>query len=364
MRKAEAACVFALAGALVSPHARAQDAAPAPKYKLQPLNLRREQFGTETLGELGRTRMRNGDCVGALQAFDEALRTTFVAALRRDRGLCHEKLGHSYPAIDDYRAYLTSAPDAADAEGIRERLVRLEQDTAGYSSASTDAPGDVEGGASARGKAPLSSSARDRMQMDYVERDDDPLQVPLRRGKGWSFGPIFSEHKWGANPALLALKGSNSGSSFGDSGTWAECVGLEVRYSLGPSGSIVFEAAYEHFNSTFVDLAVVSGLSSQVAYEWRFALDAEYRNQLILAPGLGFEHLAIQPGDAQASGVSMGGFVPRVRFGWRHLLASSAGLDVSVDAGAVSFFQYSNFPYDSNNTTGLVALDVAFLWGL
>jgi hypothetical protein len=363
MRKAESACVLALAGALVSATLRAEDAPPA-KYKVQPLNLHREQFGTEALGELGRTRMRSGDCVGALQAFDEALRTTFDAALRRDRGLCHENLGHAYPAIDDYRAYLTAAPEATDAEGIHQRLVKLEQDTAGYSSASTDAPGDVEGGASARGKASMSTSARGRPQLDYVEREDDPLQVPLRRGRGWSFGPIFSVRKWSTSPARIALPGSNAGSGFGDSSTWAESVGLDVRASLGPSGAIIFEVAYEHFNSTLVDSAIVSGLSALVGYEWRFPLDAEYHNQLFLAPGLGFEHLAVQPGDATSGGVSLGGFVPRVRLGWRHLLAQSAGLDVSLDGGVANFFQYGNFPYDKGGTTGLVALNLVLLWGL
>jgi len=47
------------------------------------------------------------------------------------------------------------------------------------------------------------------------------------------------------------------------------------------------------------------------------------------------------------------------------MLAVSAALDVSLDAGVVNFFEYSHFPYDSNNpTTFLVAANVAVLWGL
>ena len=83
---------------------------PPGKYKAQPLNLTREKLGSEGLGQAGRTRMKNGDCAGAIEVFDAALRSSIDSTLHRDRGLCHEKLGHAYPAIDDYRAYLTARP--------------------------------------------------------------------------------------------------------------------------------------------------------------------------------------------------------------------------------------------------------------
>ena len=176
-------------------------------------------------------------------------------------------------------------------------------------------------------------------------------------------------HKWGVSPARLALNNYSDGgpgSGFGDKSTWAECVGLEFRYSFAASSALLVGAGYEHFNSTAVDVAVVSGLTAEVAYEWRLPLDGDYKNQLIVAPGLGYEHLVIQPGDAQSSATSMGGFVPRVRIGWRHLLAASAGLDVSLDGGAVNFFAYGDFPYypRGDATSALVALNVALLWGL
>jgi Tetratricopeptide repeat len=383
MPKAQAACLLALAGALASAAAGAQSAPQQPsesthKYKPQPLNLRRQQNGAGAIGDQARARMRTGDCAGALEIFDAALRTSTDPTLRRDRGLCHERLGHAYPAIDDLRAYLTAAPEASDAEDVRQHLVNLERSTLGYSSGSTDVPGDVEGGArasaSASGgvaRASVTASTTPgggaHNRMEYIEREEDPLQTPLRRGKGYSVAPYFSEHKWGVSPARLALNHySNAGSSFGDNSTWAECVGLEFRYSFGPATALVVEAGYEHFNSTVVDLAVVSGLTSQVALEWRFPLDAEYANQLILAPGLGYEHLVVQPGDAQGSTSSMGGVVPRVRVGWRHLLVPSAGLGVSLDGGVVNFFSYSDFPFypRGDATSALVALDVDLIWGL
>ena len=381
-----AACVLAAAGGFVVRPAGAQETSaprPAPRYKAQPLNLRREQLGSVALSDVARKRMANGDCAGALDAFDAALRTSTDPTLRRDRGLCHERLGHPYPAIDDYRAYLTVSPGATDADSVRERLEKLEQQTLGYSSASTDVPGDVEGGASQqasasqrRGTAKASASvslgsegvagrgSEHREDLDYAEREDDPLQTSLKRGKGWSVAPFFSEHKWGVSPGGIASS-SYSGSPFGDAGTWSESVGIEARYSVGPSGALLLEAGYEHFNSTAIDSAVVSGLTSQIGFEWRFPLNPEYTNQLFLAPGLGFEHLVVQPGDAQSSSTSLGGFVPRVRFGWRHLLAPSAGIDVSIDGGSVNFFSYSHFPYDSNNPTGyLIGLNLALVWGL
>ncbi|MGA7119058.1 MAG: tetratricopeptide repeat protein [Polyangiaceae bacterium] len=387
MRKADA-CAFALASSLLSSPAGAQQAPKHPgkvvtgsagaqeagkpgDKKGQPLNLHRELRGAQAEGEVGRTRMRSGDWTGALDAFDHAIEGSPDPSLRRDRGQCHEKLGHPYPAIDDYRAYLTAAPEAPDADAIRDRLVKLEQDTLGYSSASTDVPGDVEGGASAaaagKARTGTAGAAKGRgEEMDYVEREDDPLGTPLRRGKGWSAAPFFSLHKWGLAPArvVFAPAGTSTSSSFSDSGSWAECVGLQARYSLGPSAALFLEAAYEHFNSTAFDFAIVSGLSSQVAFELRFPLDASYDNQLIVAPGLGYEHLLVQPGLEAISG-SLGGFVPRVRLAWRRLLAHSAGLELALDGGAVNFFAYSAFPFDSSHsTTFFLGLNVALLWGL
>jgi len=75
---------------------------------------------------LGRTRMAKGDYSGALEAFDAALRTSIDPTVHRDRGLCHEQLAHPFPAIDDFRIYLTALPDAPDAEDIRNRLNQLE----------------------------------------------------------------------------------------------------------------------------------------------------------------------------------------------------------------------------------------------
>ena len=379
MRKAHAACALALAGVLVSRAGVAQRAHPHPggaagagkPDETQPLNLRHPSLETDPRAGVARAHMHSGDCAGALAGFDDALRSKPDPTVRRDRGICQARLGHPYPAIDDLRAYLMAMPDATDADAVREQLATLEQETLGYSSASSDVPGDVEGGASAgaasRQATPEGETAtpvRDRRgQMDYVDQEaDDFSRSSLRGGRGWSLAPFFSQRKWGTSPSDSAQGG---GLAVGDGATWAECLGLQMRYSVSPTGALFLEAGYELFDSTASDAATLSGLSSEVGFEWRFPLEPSYRNQLILAPGLGYEHVAIRPSSPQESGTSVGGFVPRVRFGWRHMLATSTALDLSLEGGAANFFSYSSAPFDStSHTTYLVALNASVAWGL
>src|SRR5580698_2701494 len=150
MCKVPATLAVALALGLVQGPARAQSGQSAAAqheinrhYKAQPLNLHKEQLGTTAYAADARKRMAAGDFEGALTAFDAALRTDNAdPTLYRDRGICHEKLGHPYPAIDDYRRYLTSASDAPDADSIRERLDLLQDKVRGRvrSSEADDSP--------------------------------------------------------------------------------------------------------------------------------------------------------------------------------------------------------------------------------
>src|SRR5262249_19802363 len=96
------------------------DAAPpapsgGPSRSSTQFTLRREEAGGAD-GQVARQRARGGDCASALPSFDAAIRVTIEPTLRRDRGLCHEKLNHPFPAIDDYRAYLIARPEAPDAD--------------------------------------------------------------------------------------------------------------------------------------------------------------------------------------------------------------------------------------------------------
>jgi hypothetical protein len=362
MRKANVAIPAALAVALLASMAGAQtDSAPAKRYKVQPLNLRKEQLGTHAYTTAGRSRMQSGDCEGALDAFDAALRTTTEdPTLYRDRGLCHEKLGHPYPAIDDYSAYLTAMPEAPDADGIRQRLARLDEETTGRaqtaaSSDDTDVPSVDTSVSVDSGGAQVTAAAAPppHDKMEYVEYDPEAIKSPLRRGKGFSLAPIFAEHKWFFN-----------GSSFGDGQTWSENIGVQLRYSVAAHGAFVLEVSYERFNSTDADAFLVSGLSSQLAYEIRFPLDPAYDNQLLLDPGLGYEHLVFDPANPAFTSASANGLVPRGRIGIRHLIRDSAALDFSLDVGVAKWFVASQQGGPSVSTTPLVALNVGVVWGL
>ena len=345
---------------------------PSGKYHLQPLNLRREALGTDAFAAAARARMRNGDCAGALDDFDLALQSAVDATLNRDRGLCHERLGDPYPAIDDYRVYVTAAPDAADAEGIRQRLARLEMDVYKHSSESTDSPessGGGGGGSSAphaTATATVSASATGptitvnddippRDAMETVEHDHDEVLSSVRGGTGFGLAPFFSEHKW-----------NTPGSSFGDSTTWSESVGLQLRYSVTQSSAFYLEGGWELFNST--DVATISGLTSQLGYELRVPFDPRYNNQFLLGLGLGFEYLVATPKDVSQSGTSAGIFVPSVRVGWRHMLTDSVGLDLALGLGitakGLSTGSFLQGAPGQSTTVEILAANLGVVWGL
>jgi hypothetical protein len=260
--------------------------------------------------------------------------------------------------------YLTAEPDAHDADDIRHRLARLELETTGRSSESTDlpdgfgpasAPGPerAKGGGSGQEVVAAGESGPPQDKMDTLDRDDDRKQrSPLRRAKGWAVAPVFAEHKW-----------FSPHTSFGDSSTWAESVGGQIRYSFGGASALLLEAAFEHYNATDVDAETVSGLSSLVGFEFRFGLDPAYDNQLFLAPAIGYQHLVLAPTDPQLQSRSLGAVVPRARFGFRHMLDAQVALDVALDAGATRYFAYDHVDF-SGDTSELLGLGVAVLWGL
>jgi hypothetical protein len=366
MCKVQAAIAVAFAVGLIQGPAQAQSAGQQDaikRYKPQPLNLHKDQVGTEVFAADARKRMAAGDCEGALASFDAALRTSTEPTLYRDRGQCHDKLGHPYPAMDDYREYLTAEPNAPDAENLRTRLAELEDETSGRTGSKANDDTDVPPAkASATASASLSmsesgvqgSTATSHDKLEYREREDDPIYAVLRRGKGFALAPFFSEHKW-----------FFSGTSFGSSETWSENVGLQFRYLFGPAGGLLVEAGYEHFNTTSLDPFTIGGLTSLVALELRFPIDPDYNNQLFLAPGVGYEHIMFSPSSAAGSSIAANAIDPRLRFGYRHLLQDAASIDVSIDGGWAKWFVSSNGVSSSNvSDSVVVAANVAVVWGL
>jgi hypothetical protein len=354
MRKALSAGSSAAALLLAASMAAAQDA-PKPKYKPQPLNLHRDGPGSHA-GDVARARMKSGDCAGALDAFDVALSQSHDATLYRDRGRCHEQLDQPFPAIDDYRTYLTMTPGAPDGEDVRARLAKLEDATSGRPPRANDdanVPSAAPDGTSSP-PASRAAPATASNNLEYSEPAEDVQRAPLRSGTGWTVAPFLAVRGWVAGNSLN-----------GSSAVSAEAVGLQVRYATAPHGAWLFEAAYELFNLTDADAVTISGLSAQIGYEIRLPLDLDYQDQILVTPGLGYEHLAVSPAAADVGSFSLGAFVPRVRFGFRRVLTPGAAIDFSLDAGVANFFHYSKFPYDSSQSlTVMLGGGVAMVWAL
>jgi hypothetical protein len=386
------AAKLALVSALAASAASAQSETPQPRKHHQNSSQSPSSAGGSPTGappivvkrnalvgsaaNAARERMNAGDCAGALDKFDQALEEQRnEPTLYRDRGSCHDRLGQPYPAIEDYRSYLTMAPDAPDADAVRGRLERLQDQVAGRSAAGTS-----EGPSAPEASAPSGSSAdedtppkENAMTGVYSDSDDgaeagrkvdkvkpaaDDGEIPrssLRADRGWALAPFVAARKW-----------FRDGRSFGDGETWAECIGGQLRYSLGARGAILLEAGYERFDTTDVDVETVSGLTSLLELELRFPLNARYDDQLLLSPGLGYEYLSYSPGaGSNFSEYTEGAITARLRISYRHMLAEAVALDVSIDGGFAQFFRLSNAAADSHaSSAGLAGLNVAFLWGL
>jgi hypothetical protein len=298
--------------------------------------LRREEAGGAD-ASTARQRARSGDCAGALPSFDAAVRVTIEPTLRRDRGLCHEKVGHPFPAIDDYRAYLTARADAPDADQIRDRLARLEEQAGvGGPSAQAVKDRDDPDGFKARGQFSLGTDARrpppatkvsdgpigpkageQARSYDYYasqERMADAADnSPLRYGTGWVLGPFLSLPRY--------FVGENTSKDLGYS------VGAAVRYSFGPGISFISEFGYAGVGET----GAVSSASGPLVFlgvELRVALDKWASNQLVLGVGPGFERYT-------TSGTQFGVNVwaGRGRFGYRHVFGPSVALELLLDGG-------------------------------
>jgi hypothetical protein len=285
----------------------------------------------------GRARMSKNDCEHAVESFDIALRTDHDATVMRDRGICHEKLGHTFPAIEDYRAYLFRMPDAADADNIKERLAALEQ--ASQSDAShTDgllAPdwSNQAGIMNQRGLRGNSSSTQTtfsnhtRDQVDELEEeerlDGDARNSPLRRGTGLSFGPYFQYRTWGVSGAPI-------GTGYG--------VGASIRESLGQVSTLLLEVGYVSYGTdsgqaTSANVSGVLPLGSQrqgvgltLAYEARIRFDPRATNALIIAVGPELNTLTY----AQTKD-SFTTILARGRLGLRHVFGPALGVEVAFD---------------------------------
>ena len=314
-----------------------------PQKKQQPLILTRETADVGA-GDRARARARAGDCKGALDVFDLALRTSVEPTLRRDRGMCHEQLQQPYPAIDDYRAYLRDRPAAADSEQIRERLIRIEESmglnvrstdhvdnpsvkpTTDEASASASVSLGSDGVSASSSSGSGTSSRRMSMSQSEFERDEKLAAAasgsPLRESSGWVLGPYFSVRSSG--DVTTKVGGIQGKIKLGVS----ETVGGAFRYSLGKTSTILTEFGYVGFNSVNV-----AGPGFFLGYEARFALTRYTSDAIILGAGLGYERYR-----ASDTGSVMNNVMPRARLGYRHVFGESLGIEVHGDGGVGYYF--------------------------
>jgi Tetratricopeptide repeat len=315
-----------------------------------PSAVEREQLGTISLSEQARARARRGDCAGALTVFDEAIKTTTDPTLRRDRGLCHEKLDDPYPAVDDFRAYLTARPDAPDSDDIRDRLGRLEArlglggpaNGAKHASTSDDDPF----------HGPKASTATHYDSTALEESDDSS---PLRRGTGAVLSGYIGVRRWFAP--------TGGGSS---AGLWAETAGLRLGYSMTETSSILFEIGYERFNQPASSAITTNGLSLQLGYEARAPVRG-IDNNFIFGLSAGFDQLFNATNAVAMETVpNDGALYGRLRLGYRHNFGPGAALELDLDGGIGGTFIEASVPpgTSTSQTIGLVGLDLALAFGL
>lgn len=294
--------------------------------------------------DLGRAKMKAGDCKAALDAFDAAMKGSNDPTVRRDRGLCHENLGHPYPAMDDYRAYLTALPDAPDAANIRERLDRLQGDAltpdetkdeqerraADASAKATMSISVGNGGASASGGASTSTASSgvdDSASRELTGRD---AAVALERKEA-----VEAENLSSNSSALRRGKGPVIGVTAGprwyshDSSTrGGYMVAGSLRYSASPVISALVDLGYAGISNDQGSNSSQGGIALLAGIEARLRLDQHVSNAILLGGGLGYERLK-----QGSSGLVTSMFVPRVRAGYRHVFGPSFGLEVTLDAG-------------------------------
>ncbi len=340
-----------------------------PARSSSQFTLRREDPGGSD-GAAARQRARAGDCAGALPHFDAAVRSTVDPSLRRDRGLCHEKLGNPYPAIDDYRAYLMDRPDAADADQIRDRLARLEDQVAGREggsrektksddspskeksgySASASMSASTEDGPSATSSSSSSSSsaaARGDMKSsgkDYDEvaeeerRADYAEDSPLRYGEGFIIGPYVQV------PRFLFADGDKL------NGGTMSTFGVTLRYSFGPTLTFVGDVGYARLPLRITSSVAGGGPQLFAGLEARIPISRFASDQILVGGGAGYEYYSIPiVVSSVESSASVHYMVARARAGYRHVFGARIGVEAIADGGPGILI-----PGDGESRLGLV----------
>jgi hypothetical protein len=271
-----------------------------------------------------------GQCDKALGAYDVALHSTIDMSIRRDRGLCHEALGHPYPAMDDYRAYLAWKPDAPDAGNIQARLDRLEiqTGTGGPSTTVHKSAEDVPDEPALADETTVGTTdngkRRGIVQRTYDEEEsrykdyDQALSSPLRRGHGAIFG-IYTDFR----------NVTNSGANL----PYFE-VGADVRWSFDAFNSVYGQIGYvDQFPTGVGEIGTANGTSNGglalgIGYEFRLRLDENATNSLLIGALVEYQRVT----ESQI-GTALNLLIPEGKVGYRLVLGYGFGLELTGDIG-------------------------------
>jgi hypothetical protein len=119
----------------------------------------------------------SGRCDLAIAAFDRAVELEPSRPdLLRDRGACHDRLGHRELAVEDYTAYCDAAPTSPDVPPLRQRISELQ-------ASGPIQPAPPLGGAPGLSVSPAASpppvsSGESGVQLPPVEHQESVLEMP------------------------------------------------------------------------------------------------------------------------------------------------------------------------------------------
>ncbi len=313
--------------------------------------------------EQGRTKSREGDCATALDYFDRAISVHPEPSLLRDRGLCHDKLGHPYPAIRDYRAYLSERTDAPDADQIRTRLGALE---ASVGISKEDNKGDPTNVAD----TPAQRSALEKL-IDEEHLSDDAATSPLRLAKGFSLGAYGGIRTFFGGAGDSSSSTSSTGApktsitpkinGFFDTGHSDQLlyeVGLTARYSLGQNFDILGQGGLVSSGKVGASSAS-SGPGFLLAGQLRLPFGKYGSDQLLVALGPGYERYSNKIAGTQSVILGI------ARVGYRHVFGSNFGVEL-VGYGGVAHFTFVDVPVNASIddvNTGILGLQLNVLLG-
>lgn len=317
--------------------------------------------------ESARAKAAAGDCKGALDQFDEALRHSEDPTLYRDRGKCHDKLGDVYPALEDYRSYIARAPNAPDADDIREKINTLiaqsSQDMApglgGGGTYETEMQGGIKDGSTPvvvknastvppatkeEEPAGVEQEPKSVSDMEYKEsRERETSKSAMRKGTGFVVGAYYY-------PRYVFADKFDFESGQG--------IGARIGWSFAASSTLFLEIGYMDQLSSGTETAK-DGFDSLLGYEARIPFDQWATNQLVLGVGGGYENL-----NYALIGQTYGCIQARGRVGYRHVFGASFALDFDADGGFLAAI-----PLNGGTSTavglgaffgGIVALSVGF----